>query len=226
MQNNTTDIDEAVAIIERISVVPVILEIVCYVTGMGFAAVARVTQDRWIACDVRDLICFGLKRGGELKIDTTLCNEIRDSRTAIIIDHVVNDAEYCGHHTPATYGLQSYISVPIILADNDFFGTLCAIDPNPAKLKNSAIPELFSAYADLIAFLIDAVRLNPGAATQLRQRAVMSLRAHLVNTTGHTMERHTHNGNNGEVSSVPLDEVITKAVADVRALSKSLSAAI
>ena len=27
-----------------------ILEDVCGLTGMGFAAVARVTEDRWIAC--------------------------------------------------------------------------------------------------------------------------------------------------------------------------------
>ena len=41
--------------IQRIDAVPRILEIVCRSTGMGFAAVARVTDGRWICCAVRDL---------------------------------------------------------------------------------------------------------------------------------------------------------------------------
>ena len=40
------------------------------------------------------------------------------------------------------YGFQSYISMPIILTDGSFFGTLCAIDPRPRKLNN---PETSSA---------------------------------------------------------------------------------
>jgi hypothetical protein len=40
-------------------------------TGLGFAAVARVTDQRWIACAVRDEISFGLQPGGALKVATT-----------------------------------------------------------------------------------------------------------------------------------------------------------
>ena len=45
-----------------------ILRYICDTTGMGFAAVARVTEERWIACLVEDRIDFGLDAGGELKI--------------------------------------------------------------------------------------------------------------------------------------------------------------
>jgi hypothetical protein len=88
---------------------------VCRTTGMRFAAVARVTEDRWIACSVLDEIDFGLKPGGELKVETTICNEIRQSREPVIINHVAEDEAWCAHATPALYGFQSYISVPIIL---------------------------------------------------------------------------------------------------------------
>ena len=71
------------------------------------------------------------KPGDELKVETTICHEIRQSREPVIIDEVSKDAIYCGHHTPAQYGFQSYISMPIILPDGSFFGTLCAIDPKP-----------------------------------------------------------------------------------------------
>jgi GAF domain-containing protein len=93
--------------------VPTILDAVCRTTGMRFAAVARVTEDRWIACAVRDQIQFGLEPGGELKVATTICQEIRASGQAVIIDDVAEDRAFCGHPTPALYGFQSYISMPI-----------------------------------------------------------------------------------------------------------------
>ena len=90
-----------VAAVQRIDAVPRILEVVCRITGMGFAAVARVTEDRWIACAVRDDVQFGLQPGGELKVETTICNEIRQSRQPVVIDHVAQDEAHWGHPTPA-----------------------------------------------------------------------------------------------------------------------------
>jgi GAF domain-containing protein len=115
--------------VQDIAAVPTILEVVCRLTGMGFAAVARVTEDHWVTCGVRDDIGFGLKPGSELRVETTICHEIRQSGTAVVIDHVAEDAAFRGHPTPAMYGFQSYISVPILLPNGSFFGTLCAIDP-------------------------------------------------------------------------------------------------
>ena len=48
------DTQSDVAAVNALDVVPRILEVVCRTTGMGFAAVARVTDERWIACAVRD----------------------------------------------------------------------------------------------------------------------------------------------------------------------------
>ena len=119
-----TDLSADIAAVQGIAAVPRILEVVCRSTGMGFAAVARVTEQRWICCAVRDEIAFGLTPGGELQVETTICHEIRQSGEAVVIDSVADDLAYCGHHTPAQYGFQSYISMPIILADGSFFGTL------------------------------------------------------------------------------------------------------
>jgi len=147
-----------IKVISGISAVPTILEVVCRSTGMRFAAVARVTEDRWVACSVLDEIDFGLKPGGELKIETTICNEIRQSRQPVVIDHVAQEPEWCNHATPAMYGFQSYISMPIILADGSFFGTLCAIDPLPARIKTAATVGMFRLFAELIAKHLDAAK--------------------------------------------------------------------
>jgi len=150
-----TDIKSDIEIIRNIPAVPSILEVVSKTTGMGFAAVARVTQEQWVACEVLDNIDFGLAPGGELRVETTICSEIRDHREAVVIDDVQEDAVFCSHHTPAMYGFRSYISMPIILADGSFFGTLCAIDPHPRKLT-SEIVGMFRLFAELIAVHVDA----------------------------------------------------------------------
>ena len=56
------------------------------------------------------------------------------------------------------YGFQSYISMPIILADGSFFGTLCAIDPLPARIKTPATIGMFRLFAELIAKHLDAAK--------------------------------------------------------------------
>lgn len=144
--------------VNKIPIVPMILDVICKATGMGFAAIARVTQDRWIACSVQDDINFGLVSGSELEIETTICNEIRDSQRAVVIDNV-GDSDYVNHHTPRIYGFKSYISVPIFLKNGEFFGTLCAIDPNPAKLSDAKIIGMFNLFTDLIAYHLQSIDL-------------------------------------------------------------------
>jgi GAF domain-containing protein len=142
--------------IAAIPAVPTILEVICRTTGMRFAALARVTDTRWVCCASKDDIAFGLVPGGELKVETTICDEIRDNRAPVVIDHVAQDQHFSSHHTPALYGFQSYISVPVILADGSFFGTLCSIDPLPNTLNNPAVIGMFKLFAELIAFQVDA----------------------------------------------------------------------
>jgi len=126
---------------------------------MRFAAIARVTNNKWVACSVRDEVQFGLQAGGELKIETTLCNEIRDHRQAVIIDDVEEDPQYYNHHTPKIYGLKSYISFPIILKDGSFFGTLCAIDSRPAQVNNPKVIGIFTMLAELLSFHLQSLDL-------------------------------------------------------------------
>lgn len=170
------DLEADVSAVSRIDAVPAILEVVCRTTGMGFAAVARVTEDRWIACAVRDEIGFGLKPGGELKVETTICNEIRSSGQSVVIDHVAEDESYCRHHTPAMYGFQSYISMPIFYPDGSFFGTLCAIDPQPAKLNRPEIVKMFRLFADLVMLHLQALEGTEQAQDNLRHERDMALR--------------------------------------------------
>ena len=135
-----------------------ILEEVCRITGMGFAAVARVTDDRWIAAQVLDKIEFGLKPGDELVLKTTICDEIRQSGDGVVIDHVAGDPKWRTHHTPALYGFESYVSIPVFLHDGSFYGTLCAIDPQPRALSS---PATIAAMKRLAAIVADILSTEP-----------------------------------------------------------------
>jgi len=182
-----TDFQPDVSVVNSIKAVPTILEVLCETTGMGFAAVARVTDERWIACGVRDEIGFGLQPGGELKIETTICRKVRQKSEPIIINSVAEDKAYCLHPAPALYGFQSYISMPIVLSDGTFFGTLCAIDPRPARLSKTEI-SMFKLFADMIAFHIEAnQRVISSEATLLDERQTAELREQFIAVLGHDL---------------------------------------
>jgi signal transduction histidine kinase len=216
-------LENAVQEISEIDAVPTILEVVCRTTGMGFAAVARVTENRWIACGVRDEIDFGLVPGGELKIETTICNEIRQHRQAVVIDNVDADPVFTGHHTPAIYGLRAYISMPIVLGDGSFFGTLCAIDRQPRKLNTPETIGMFKLFTELIAFHLDAHRevrkSEEGLRTEQRES---ELREQFIAVLGHDLRNPLAAISAGarRLSRSPMDEP-SRAVLDL--VQKSVS---
>ena len=178
----------AVAAIGLLEVIPSILDTVCRATGMGFAAVARVTDSRWIACAVLDQISFGLQPGGELVLESTICHEIRQSHEPVVISDVQLDAQFRNHHTPAQYGFRSYISYPIMLRDGQFFGTLCAIHPDPADLTRPEITNMFKMFAELIAFHLAAQdRLETAEANLSVEQASASMREQFIAILGHDL---------------------------------------
>jgi signal transduction histidine kinase len=213
-----TTIAEDLAAISRIDVAPKILDVVCRTTGMGFAAVARVTEERWVACAVKDDIAFGLKPGGELEIVSTICNEIRDSGVAVIIDHVAEDELFRDHHTPRQYGFQSYISVPI-RRNGEFFGTLCAIDPNPAKLKTPEVIGMFELFAELIGSHLETeTQLAESQAALLDAKATSELRDQFIAVLGHDLRNPLAAIDGGVrlLSKTPLNERGIWIVGEVR----------
>lgn len=133
-----------------------ILTQVCALTDMGFAAVARVTEDRWIACQVLDRIGFGLVPGGELEVQKTICNEIRHHARAVVFDDAVDDPAWETHPVPIFYGFRSYASFPLFLTDGSFFGTLCAIDPSPRQLSAKEVVDALRDCANRIAAILSA----------------------------------------------------------------------
>ena len=181
-------IAQDIAAIARIEAVPRLLRVLCETTGMGFAAVARVTDDRWVACAVEDRVAFGLTPGGELPVESTLCNTVRHTDEAIFIDHASQDEVYCTHHTPRIYKIESYASVPIKLSGGEYFGNLCAIDARPHKVREPKVVAMFELFAQLIALQLESDRQRVRTESLLiDERAAGELREQFIAVLGHDL---------------------------------------
>ena len=135
-----------------------ILMEVCHATGMGFVAVACVTDTRWIAAQVLDRIEFGLDPGDELDVKKTICDDIRECGNAIIIDRISESPEWRTHPVPMLYGFESYASIPILLEDGSFYGTLCAIDPEERTLSGRETVALLARCARRVGAILSSRR--------------------------------------------------------------------
>jgi PAS domain-containing protein len=112
--------------------------------------------------------------GGELPVERTLCDTVRSTRNAIVIDEVATDPVYREHYTQMIFGLQSYIAVPILLEDGEVFGTLCAIDRKPRRVDTPETRRMFTLFAQLIATRVDRFRMT-AQNERLEQRVAEAL---------------------------------------------------
>ena len=175
-----------IASVQAMSSLPTLLEAVAEITGLGFVCVARVTRDSWIACAVLDRLNFGLGVGGELDVTTTLCEEVRDSGQAVVIDNVSTDDRYRDHHTPRMYGFQSYISIPLYRPDGGYFGTLCGLDPVAAPLSKKTTMTSLTLFAQLISTqLLAEAELADAKEALLDEQATAKLREQFIAVLGH-----------------------------------------
>ncbi|MET0428659.1 MAG: GAF domain-containing sensor histidine kinase [Microvirga sp.] len=212
--------------IARMSAVPTILRIISETTKLRFAAVARVTETSWTACAVLDRIDFGLRVGGSLDVTSTLCSEIRSSRDPIIIERASRDTVYCNHPTPRMYGFESYIAVPIIRRSGEVFGTICALDPLPAKLLDGRIPTMVQLYADLIASQLEVEeQLEESRAALAIAAETAALREQFIAVLGHDLRNPLFSIDAGVrlLSRTPRDERETLILSQMRQSSARMS---
>jgi signal transduction histidine kinase len=187
-RDSAEDIARDIAAVGRLQAVPTLLEVLCESTGMRFAAVARVSEDTWTACAVKDDINFGLKPGGQLDLESTLCIESRRANSPIVIAQASTDPRYCNHPTPKLYKIESYVSVPIVLPNGRYFGNLCAIDPAPAQVADPKILSMFTRFAALIAMQLDSEMARQEDQSALRgAHAANELREQFIAILGHDL---------------------------------------
>jgi len=228
MDDTLKGIAKDVHAVSRIAAVPALLRVLCAVTGMGFAAVARVTQDRWTACAVQDESKFGLKAGGELDVDATLGREVRQSRIPIVIEHASADPALRKNHSPSLH-IESYVSVPIVMSGNRYFGNLCAIGRQPASVAEPRILSMFTEFAELIALELGHERRREQEhIALLDERAAGELREQFIAVLGHDLRNPLHAVSaSGELLARKLtDPALLEVAGRIKTNSRRMSALI
>jgi len=185
--DNSQDIACAVAAIGRVDAVPTLLKVLCEMTGLRFAAVARVEGRTWTAYAVRDDLWLSVQPGGELSCMARLGFDSRAARLPIIFEQDPTARD------PRSPSIKSFISVPIIVGGGRHFGALCALDSNPASLGEPRIVSMFKAFAALIASNLEqhSSREREHSAL-LDERAANELREQFIAILGHDLRNPLH----------------------------------
>ena len=182
------DFQSDVQLIADSGLVTTILETVMLATNMRFAAVARVTADRWVACRTVDEVNFGLAEGDEIEIQSTFCQSVRLTSEKVLFNDVATDDVYANHPIAAKFGIVSYASIPIHRSDGSFFGTLCAIDTEPRDVKHPRAVAMFEMFADLIGQSLEtAERLEAQEQLVAKEREMAQAQEEFVAVLGHDL---------------------------------------
>ncbi|SET86591.1 GAF domain-containing protein [Paracoccus homiensis] len=177
--------------IERLAesdLITTILETVMLATNMRFAAIARVTADRWVACRTIDDVQFGITEGDEIAIESTFCQTVRETSEMIIFNDASTDPECRGHPIATSFGIVSYASVPIYRSDESFFGTLCAIDIEPRDVKSPRAVAMLKMFSDLIGRILETEERIEAQEYQIEyERNLVNFQEEFVAILGHDL---------------------------------------
>jgi len=166
---------------------PLLLQVVCRATGMGFAAVVRMTENTWTACAVKDDIGLGLT-GGQPDARTILGIEPRAAAAPIAIDDAGADPRYRDYPVRTLHRIESYVSVPIVTAGGRRFGSLCAVDTRPRRVSDPKIIGIFEGLAGLLALHLEGRAAGQqGLAAVRDERVVTELREQFAAILGHDL---------------------------------------
>ena len=180
--------EAAVAAVQGLAGVPAMLKLAASHTGMRYAAIAHVTSGSWTCCAAHDAIGLNIHPGARLDVHTTFCLEVATLQGPIAIDHASADGRYCHHPTPKLYGFESYVCVPIHLADGSFFGTFFALDPEPATVSRPEIVGMFQAYGELVGHMLDSHAEHEQTAAKLEdEHAVGVSREQFIAVVAHDL---------------------------------------
>ncbi len=154
-----------VAAVQRIALIPAILETVGHITGLGLTCIARVHGPAWTVCAVFDPKLAGVLPGDML------------------------DVEGGPEHGGATLrGFDSFISVPIRRRDGSCFGALCGVDRAYKDLTRTAALASMTLFAELISQQLSSQQVLEDAQVALLDASAQAeLREQFIAVLGHDL---------------------------------------
>ncbi len=182
------DFQADIEILSGSQLIGTILETIMLATNMRFAAVARVTADRWVACRTVDEVNFGLLAGDEIEIRSTFCQSVRDTGDRVMFNDAATDEVYRDHPIAAKFGIVSYASIPIYRSNGAFFGTLCAIDTEPRDVRHPRVVAMLEMFAGVISSALETEEQLEAQSMQVeRERELTRIQEEFIAVLGHDL---------------------------------------
>ena len=185
-----------VAAVQRMTIIPKILETVAQITALRFICIARAHPRGWTACAVLDQLGLGLVPDDTLELGTTLFDGIFTPERPIVIDRGSNELNREASQAAAQAGFESFISVPIMARDGQFWGTLFGIDSVPRALSEGAALASMTLFSALISQQLKiqeeledtrVALMDATATTELREQFIAVLGHDLRNPIGNVI---------------------------------------
>ena len=128
--------------------------------------------------------------------------------SALLIENVQADPEFSSHAAAElSPGIRSFIGVPVMLSDDTFYGTLCAVDPEPKTLSRQQA-DLLVVLARLVATQIERQQVE--RELRLRDRAIAASNNGIIITDPNLPDNPIVYANEGflRITGYGLDEVV------------------
>jgi signal transduction histidine kinase len=104
-----------------------------------------------------------------------------------LINQASQDVRFQDHPGLTKYGIESYLAVPLFRNNGEFFGTLCAMDPQPRNLSKDKFV-IFELMANLIAFELEAEEQRQDREEALKlAKQTNETRARFMGILGHDL---------------------------------------
>jgi signal transduction histidine kinase len=177
-----------VEIAGRIASLPKVLDVACKTGGMGFTALSRIVDQRWIACGIRDELQTGVDVGQSIALEHTLCRYVQQDLVPLAISDTTSDTRFHDHPAVRSYGFRTFVSVPIFLPDGTFFGSLSGFHYKPRTVDIDIAVRSFEQLANLIALNLDKeLQLDQSRAALAKERRAAELREQFIAVLGHDL---------------------------------------
>lgn len=120
---------------------------------LGLWMVTRTDGQRWVVLQAADR-GYGVKPGDVLPYADSLCAQRLACDAPDIAPDVDEVEAYRDAPARRRAPIRAYISLPLVLADGQAFGTLCALDPTPQQPDLRQHQELLSLLARQLATIL------------------------------------------------------------------------
>lgn len=121
--------------------------------GLGLWMVTRTTGPDWIVLRAADDGSYGMQAGTTLRWSDSFCSLMTRGEAPQAAPDAMAVPAYADAPIAQQLKIGAYIGVPLELPDGELFGTLCAIDPEPAADFTNELPAI-RMYARLLSTIL------------------------------------------------------------------------